>query len=333
MGRRDEADIRLHGLVGAEGFVGPLLEHPQQAHLEGRGDVPDLVEEEGAALGCGDAALPVPLGVREGAGLVPEQLGFQEGVRQGAAVEGHHRPARPGAQLVDRPGHELLARAALALDQHGAVALGDEGQQLEDLAHPVVHGGHVVEARAALRRLAQLLEDRQVAEGLHASDHLPPVVPEQGRADADGDLPAGGGVDVHALVHQGRARGHGLLERAGPFADVGLEDLPAVPPQRLLGGDADDLGRGAVEGGDQEAVIDGEHPVVDGIQDGPEVLGELFRGRSGMAFLDEVLHGPLAIALCNIVGDFQIIYLGAEHPPRRRAVPPACPHPATRGPR
>ena len=117
----------LHRLDGTEGLVRSFLKHPQQPHLHGRGYVADFVEEERPSLGQGEMARLVSLRVREGAGLVTEELRLQERVREGAAVDRHEGSLLARRKIVNRPGDQLLARAACTLDYHRTVAGGDGG--------------------------------------------------------------------------------------------------------------------------------------------------------------------------------------------------------------
>ena len=64
-----------------------------------------------------------------------EEFAFQQLRRDGRRVHGHKRPARALAVIMDRPGDQFLARAALAVDQDGGVALGDPADGLVDLLH------------------------------------------------------------------------------------------------------------------------------------------------------------------------------------------------------
>jgi hypothetical protein len=78
-----------------------------------------------------------PIGAGVGAALVPEELALEEALRQGGAVERDVRPST--AQVVDRPGDQLLPRSALALDQdRGATG----GGALDHLEHGVHLGAH-----------------------------------------------------------------------------------------------------------------------------------------------------------------------------------------------
>ena len=62
-----------------------------------------------------ELALP---GVGEGAALMAEQLVLDEVGRQRGAVQLDERPGGPSAATMQRLGHQLLAGAGLADDQH-----------------------------------------------------------------------------------------------------------------------------------------------------------------------------------------------------------------------
>jgi len=68
-------------------------------------------------------------GPGERALLVAEELRFDQLLRDGGAVDLDERLPGPQAMGVDGPGHELLARAALPVDEDGGVGRRD----LEDL--------------------------------------------------------------------------------------------------------------------------------------------------------------------------------------------------------
>src|SRR5205085_4196787 len=78
---------------------------------------------------------PAPVRTGEGALLVPEQLGFEQAVRDGGAVHLDEWPLRPPRRCVNRPGNEVLADAALAAQQHGSVGDGDTLHHAPDRAH------------------------------------------------------------------------------------------------------------------------------------------------------------------------------------------------------
>ena len=71
----------------------------------------------------------------EGAADVAEQLGFEQRLGQRRAVDRHERRRRARALIVDHPDDELLAGAALAVDQDGRVERRHARRQLEHLLH------------------------------------------------------------------------------------------------------------------------------------------------------------------------------------------------------
>jgi len=92
-----------------------LLQDAQELDLEVYRQLADLVEEEGAARRLLEEAAPVRVGVGEGALLVPEELGFEQVLGDGAAVDRDERTGLARRARVDGAGDELLARAALAV--------------------------------------------------------------------------------------------------------------------------------------------------------------------------------------------------------------------------
>ena len=66
-----------------------------------------------------------------------KQFALHQVLRQRAAIDRHQRPGSPRAALVDRPGHQLLAGAGLASDEHVCVTRRHAGDQPP---HPVEAG-------------------------------------------------------------------------------------------------------------------------------------------------------------------------------------------------
>ena len=157
MRRADDADVRPRGERGPERLVGALLEEPQELDLNRQGQVADLIEKQGPAVGLGNAAGLVALGVGERATHVAEQLRLHQRLGHRGAVDRHEGPLAPGALVVNRLGEELLARSGLAEHQHRAVAVGDHRQQLEDLLHPGALADDVLEAILAVELALQVL--------------------------------------------------------------------------------------------------------------------------------------------------------------------------------
>ena len=80
IGRGDDADVDRDRRAGADAHDLALLEDAEQLHLERRRQVADLVEEQRAAIGGLEPARLRPERAGEGALLVAEQLGLDEGL-------------------------------------------------------------------------------------------------------------------------------------------------------------------------------------------------------------------------------------------------------------
>ena len=128
----------------------PVFEHTQQLCLHGHRHLADLVKEQYAAVGLLEQTGTVTLRARERPLGVAEQLALEQRVGDGRAILGEERPALAGAVSVNRPGDQLLARSAVATDQHGQVARRELLDQVEDLLHPRRAPDQGAEAHAAL---------------------------------------------------------------------------------------------------------------------------------------------------------------------------------------
>ena len=124
-------------------------------------DLANLVEEERPAVGLLEAALAPADRARERALLVAEELALEERLGERRAVELHEgRLSLRGAVLVDRLRDELLARPALAGDEHARLGRRDLLDDVEDRLHcraradDVVEAEPLLQARAELRRFA-----------------------------------------------------------------------------------------------------------------------------------------------------------------------------------
>ena len=119
--RRDHAHVDVDRLRRSQPLDLAFLKHAQHFGLRLQAHVADFVEEDRAAVGL--LELPdLPLGgAGERALLVAEQLRLDELFRNRRAVDLHEALAAARADAMDRARDELLADAALALQQHGRV--------------------------------------------------------------------------------------------------------------------------------------------------------------------------------------------------------------------
>ncbi|MCY1233227.1 hypothetical protein D9M72_457600 [compost metagenome] len=121
VGGGHDARIDRDDLVRAHALDLVRFQHAQQLDLPGQRQLADLVEEDGAGMRALELAAPVVAGAGEGALLVAEQFGLEQAVGNRAAVDRDERLVGARAVGVDHLGHQLLAGAALAVDQHRQV--------------------------------------------------------------------------------------------------------------------------------------------------------------------------------------------------------------------
>jgi hypothetical protein len=87
---------------------------------------------------------------------VAEQLVLQDLPRERAAVQGDERPLAPGGLLVNGPGDQLLAGAALPDDEDAGIGWGHGLDDGEDLPHLLRLPDHVLVLGEALELLLEL---------------------------------------------------------------------------------------------------------------------------------------------------------------------------------
>src|SRR5690606_31087979 len=112
-----------------------FLQYPQQPGLGLQGQLADLVEEQGTAVGGFYQAGTAGDRAGKGALLVPEQLGFDEGFRNRRTGYREHRRMGPGGVLVQGAGNQLLAGAGFTADQYRGHGRRDLADALEQRLH------------------------------------------------------------------------------------------------------------------------------------------------------------------------------------------------------
>src|SRR6266576_902788 len=114
-------------MTAADPFDFPLLQDAQQRDLRLGGQVADLIEENGAAVGSLEPSQASLQRAREGALFVTEELGRNEGLLYGRAVHPDERLRRPSRPLVNSARDELLAGTRFAKDEDRRIGRGDLG--------------------------------------------------------------------------------------------------------------------------------------------------------------------------------------------------------------
>src|SRR5262245_33458745 len=146
---RNNANVDLHRLAGANALESHLLEHPQQFGLHFEANVTDLIEEQRAAIGELEPAHFIAVGAREGTFNVAEQLALEQTGRKGCAMDLDEGFAATRAMVVQGAGQKLLARAALAADKHRRLTAGDFANQPEQLADGRAAADNTVDVQLA----------------------------------------------------------------------------------------------------------------------------------------------------------------------------------------
>src|SRR5262245_13198732 len=80
--RRDHANTRARGPIGARRLSLAFLKEPEQSHLERWRHFGDLVQEYRPAVGRGKCAEAIADCARQRFALVPEELGMEQVIRQ-----------------------------------------------------------------------------------------------------------------------------------------------------------------------------------------------------------------------------------------------------------
>ena len=134
------------------------LQDPQEFYLDGRRDVADFVQKDIPPVGRLKPALAMGVGPGKGALDVAEELAFQQGFVERGAIAGDEGPLPPPAQGVDGVGHQFLAGAALAEDDHRGLALGGLLGEVKDLLHAGGFAHHTVKVAGSIHELGELLD-------------------------------------------------------------------------------------------------------------------------------------------------------------------------------
>ncbi len=156
IGGGNQADVDGNRLGAPHALELPLLDHAEQLHLDGVVDLADLVQKQRAADGHLEAPLAARIGAREGPLLVSEEFAFEQGRRQGRAVYRDIGAARPRAEAVQRMGHQFLARAAGAGDQHRRLGRRRLADGVEDRLHDLRVADDVLEAVLVVQLLFEV---------------------------------------------------------------------------------------------------------------------------------------------------------------------------------
>ena len=186
--RGDDSHVDGAIRVRADRLDALLGERAQQLRLDVDGQLSELVEEDGSAVGFDERRDTLVDGAGECAALVTEERALGEGRRDGAAVDDDERLVRARARLVDGGRDELLTAAGLTEDEDGEVGGSGLAAPLEDGAHALADTDERSELRdlrnVHLLGLGRLEVERRLAHrddgGLHQVDLADASVSDEG---------------------------------------------------------------------------------------------------------------------------------------------------------
>ena len=89
---------------------------------------------------------PIGAGVGKRALHVPEQFAFEDVFAEGRAIQRHERTILAWTVLVDRLGNKFLARAGIALNEHGGIGGRDPFQPIHHVVHLWADADHTFKA-------------------------------------------------------------------------------------------------------------------------------------------------------------------------------------------
>ena len=217
----------VHPVVSllADATHAPVVEHLQELGLHLRRHVPDLVEEQRAAVGDLEEAGLVRHRAGEGALRVPEELGLEYVARQRAAVEVDELLVRPLAHVVQGPREGRLACPGGPGDEHRRVDPRHPPNLVDDRAHRralALEQGVLAIVHAAPQGVVlvlQALEPRRLADAVDAGLDV---------VEGLGDVVEGADLGGPHRVLDARLAGHDDDLDLGPPALHQLEQLEAV---------------------------------------------------------------------------------------------------------
>ena len=109
MGRRHQAEIRMHRAQATHRAEAAGLDQAQQLHLHRQRYLANFIEEQSAAMRRFSQADLALVGASERALLVAEQLALEQRLGQAGTVDHHQWAVGPGAAHVHRTGEQFLA--------------------------------------------------------------------------------------------------------------------------------------------------------------------------------------------------------------------------------
>ncbi len=131
----DKADVHVPWFGVSDTGDCPVLKDPQKLCLKMQGNIPDLVQEQGSALGHLDLTDLVSVSVRKGPLDVAEELALEKRLRNRTCVHADHQAVTTLGMIVYLSGQKVFAGSVLSCDEHRRICRADLLDCLLDLGH------------------------------------------------------------------------------------------------------------------------------------------------------------------------------------------------------
>ena len=135
VGCADHADFDLLVLLRPNPAELTILQQLQQLRLQGKVKLGNLVEKQRPTVCHLHAARLGAVGASERASFVAKQFALQQRTRNRWTIHFHPRPHLPRGCRMDHARNDVLARAALSLNQHRDVCTGQPRQTVAHSLH------------------------------------------------------------------------------------------------------------------------------------------------------------------------------------------------------
>ncbi len=135
VGRGDDAHVHSDRRLAADAIELALGQYPQQTGLQRRRHIPDLIQEQRAAIRLLEATAAQAVRAGEGALLVTEELRLQQFAGNGRGVERDEGLAGTRGMLVQGAGDQFLAGTGFTRDQHRHTGAGQTADGAKHLLH------------------------------------------------------------------------------------------------------------------------------------------------------------------------------------------------------
>src|SRR5215470_2017934 len=133
--RRDETDVRLEGRRSAQPLELALLQQPEKLDLYRGRKIADFVEKKASPFGELHSAWLSVHRPSKGSLFIAKQFAFQQGLRQGDALDLDEGLLPAWAHPMDGPSGHFLAGAGFATQQHRRCSRGSAANQVLHLLH------------------------------------------------------------------------------------------------------------------------------------------------------------------------------------------------------